>query len=204
MSHRESWECRGLPPVDPLAVPPRSGDSFILPWAMVAIAVSLIGYLVYAWHEQGVEVVIRNPMAVIAPEDPNLTIVRKWFAENLDNPDYEIVRVWGPLSCKQTLRKWIMDRRESDAEYLQRARVSGQNDFVQELLKDQEEDVKGIVAKGTPLLIRVKYRAHNIVGAMMLWDRVFQIKNGKVHEVLLWDEWEGRLAANDAAVLNAD
>lgn len=204
MSHHESWEYRGLPPVDPLAVPPRSSGTFILPWVMVAIAASLVAYLAYTWHEQGVEVAIRNPMAMIAPEDPNLTIVRKWFAENLDDPDYEIVRVWGPLSCKQTLREWIMYQRERDAADLQHARAEGQDETVQRILRIQEEGVKEIVSQGTPLLLRVKYRANNIVGARMLWDQVFQIKNGKVHDVLLWIQWESRLAANDAAVLNAD
>lgn len=200
MSHHESWDYRGMPPIDR----PRSGDSIILPWSLVAIALSLIGYLAYAWHEQGVEVAIRNPMAVIAPEDPNLTIVRKWFAENLDDPDYEIVRVWGPLSCKQSVRKWITTRRNNDAADLQRARAKGEEETVQRILKGQEEDVKEIVALGTPLLLRVKYRTNNIVGAMTLWDRVFQIKNGKVDEVSLWEHWARVLADNDAAILNAD
>lgn len=208
MSQRESWEYRGLPPVDPLAMPPRSSGTFALPWVMVAIAVSLVAYLAYTWNEQGVEIALANPMAAIAPEDPNLTIIRRWLRENLDNPEFEVVRFWGPVKCQKSFDSWIETRTER--EKLRETAVERQDldTIINSMMQLPGDDSGSVKARGVPLLLRVKYRTENGFGALVLHDQVFWIRNNQVFQVSDLDNWSSltgvtNLAPEDLSILTA-
>lgn len=148
--------------------------SMSLLWAVVSVALN-------SKPGDAVGGVNAIPLMFI-PKDDGLAEVKKWLKENLNNPQYEIVRFWPKRSMKEV---W-----------------DGHTDYLKAMIRDWEiqmrfapnekhppgpydESLVKHLASKPDVMCRIKFRTKNIFGAMILRDELFIFKDGKAELIVV-------------------
>lgn len=123
-----------------------------------------------------------------APESKELKAVRAYLKENLDDPQFEVVRWW---PAKKLQKEYDDNVKEMNA-YLEKhkadkakaEKAENRRDLAEAemFIKSQQEHMKPRIAKGPPTLCRLKYRT-KIGGGLVLRDQCFVIVKGKAEPV---------------------
>jgi len=98
--------------------------------------------------------------------DPDRDMVRAWLHANCRDPHPREIRWWPARTLDEFYRQQLMSAKEAaedDPEFF---------DYVEQLEQDGPERV-----------CRLKYRAHNEVGAAVAYDQMFTLRAGRVRPI---------------------
>lgn len=120
----------------------------------------------------------------IQPKDPNQALIEKWLKDNLDSPNWEVVKWWPVIDQRPLVAKL-----EADFAVWKQANPMPEFDNIP--IEFQTLYVHERINAGNPVpplpwydfVTRFKFRSKNKVGALELMDMTFAITNGKVQVI---------------------
>lgn len=135
----------------------------------VVISLSGCGLLLaaFVWWTLATGTVPGVPL--MPPTDPDRAAVEAWLLENLDDPEFEVVRWWGARDLYAAdvaaMQKTIAEERAKGA--------AGDLNTIQVY----EREIAGL--QGIEMMVaRMKFRTRNEHGAMVLKDFIFRLDDG--------------------------
>lgn len=176
--------------------PQRNGSRNI--WLMIAGVATVVAVALCAvqfW-------ISRNPL-MTSPEGRD---VNKWLTNKRGDPEYTVVRWWparDSIAVRDIELQEIEQRRQSDASLIARGLLGGTDALdTQRRLAEEEADLKAMKALPSVKICRLKYRAKNDRGGMVLLDHVFELTPDYTFNLSMRAERYGGglpMAADDAA-----
>lgn len=119
-------------------------------------------------------------LAGCGTSDPYRETVEKHLSENLDDPDFEVVR-WWPAKPVPQYRTALVQRYDRQLKRMEELKGGEVNDADRVAKKWREE----AAASTPPTMARLKYRGKNMMGAKVLTDQLFKFdEEGKIERVI--------------------